>query len=104
WRAAAAGYEPWFEPRAIVAHRHAGTLAGFIRQRMARGAEFGRLRAAYEHWSKPRLIVTIFATPLLVIWVLLRAARDAANGGWFGRYLWTLPVQVAGHGSWSAGE
>ena len=104
WQAKTAGFMPWFEPRAIVSHRHEGTMAGFLRQRMFRGAEFGAIRADHEQWSKTRLIVSLPATPLLIMWVLLRAAVDAAQGGCLSRYLWTLPLQIAGHGCWGAGE
>ena len=104
WQAKAGGFAPWFEPRAIVAHRHEGSVTGFLRQRIFRGAEFGAIRADYERWSKARLIASLPGTPVLIVTVLLRAALDAARGGCLGRYLWTLPLQIAGHGCWSAGE
>jgi glycosyltransferase involved in cell wall biosynthesis len=104
WQAKAGGFTPWFEPRAIVAHRHEGNVRGFLRQRISRGAEFGAVRADYEGWSKARLIASLPGTPLLIFSVLSRAALDAARGSCLGRYLWTFPLQIAGHGWWGAGE
>jgi GT2 family glycosyltransferase len=104
WKARAAGFKPWFEPRAVVAHRHGGSTAAFVRERMVRGAEFGAIRGAYEQWSRARLTASLLATPLLIFWILMCAARDASRSGWLRRFLWTLPLQIAGHGAWCLGE
>jgi cellulose synthase/poly-beta-1,6-N-acetylglucosamine synthase-like glycosyltransferase len=104
WRARDAGFEPRFQPRAVVAHHHDGTVGDFVRQRWARGMEFGTVRVAYEDWSKTRLFVTLSATPVVVLRVLFQAAADAARCGWLRRYLWTFPLQIVGHGGWAAGE
>ena len=66
WRARDAGLENWFEPRAVVAHRHGGTVAAFVRERFRRGTEFGAVRAVYEQWPGRKLIARLAATPLLV--------------------------------------
>jgi GT2 family glycosyltransferase len=104
WRVRDAGFEPRFEPRAVVAHTHGGTAAGFVRERWDRGAEFGAVRAAYERWSRGRLIVKLVATPLTILGVLMRAAADCSHSGRLRSYLWTFPLQIVGHGGWTAGE
>jgi cellulose synthase/poly-beta-1,6-N-acetylglucosamine synthase-like glycosyltransferase len=104
WRAARHGFAPWFEPRAVVEHRHPDTLASLWRQRLARGEEFGRVRMALEGWTRARAALHLAATPLRALVVLARAGRDAARGGWLGRFVATLPVQVVGQGGWCLGE
>jgi len=104
WRTAAAGTTPWFEPDAIVYHTQDQTLKAFLKQRLSRGREFGNLRAIQEGWSTSRLFAHIVCTPLLPAVVLLRAAADTWRSGWFGRFLLTLPIQIAGHAAWSFGE
>ncbi len=104
WRARRHGYEPWFEPRAVVEHRHPGTIGDLWRQRLARGREFATMRIEFERWSRPRAVGNLAALPLLVPLVLARAARDSIRGGWGRDYLETLPVQAVGQCAWSLGE
>jgi O-antigen biosynthesis protein len=104
WKAGKLGIQPWFEPRAIVSHTHGQTLRALMRQRVARGREFGRVRAEFEHWSKLRLLANLLFAPFVWVLVLLRAGRDAAVSGWLTTYLATLPVQAAAHAAWSFGE
>ncbi len=104
WRSRDAGLENWFEPRAVVAHRHGGTMAAFVRERFRRGAEFGAVRAVYEQWPGRKLMARLAATPVLIGIVLVRGAQDAAKARWFSRFLWTFPLQLVGHGVWALGE
>lgn len=104
WRAAERGYSPWFEPRAVVEHRHQGTLASFWRERLTRGREFGRVRAAFFRWSRARAALHAFLAPWLLLLVMARAGRDAWRGKWGWSYLSTLPVQFIGQLGWCLGE
>jgi len=104
WRARAQGYQPWFEPRAIVVHRHEGTVFPFWRERLGRGEEFAEIRARFERWSRLRAVVYLFALPVLVLLVLMRAGRYALKGGWGLRFVLTLPLQSVGQLAWSLGE
>ena len=104
WRAADAGFEARFEPRAVVENSHDETVGGLVRQRYARGREFARARADYEMWSRWRAGFFAIAFPLLVLTVLWRSARQAALGGWGLDFVTTFPIQVAGHASWILGE
>jgi glycosyltransferase involved in cell wall biosynthesis len=104
WRAAAHGHIAQFEPRAIVANVHDESLPGLVRQRYARGLEFGAARAAYERWSRPRAAVFAIAAPVLLAVVIWRAGRTSAEAGWTRDFVLTLPVQIAGHLAWILGE
>ena len=104
WRVAAAGYQPWFEPQAVVKHHHGGTTASFWRERRSRGEEFANVRVQFEDWPLWRLVSYILFFPLLPLLVLIRAGGDAAKSGWTGRYLATIPLQLVGHLGWALGE
>ena len=104
WRAEAAGYPSWFEPRAVVEHRHEGDVSSLWRQRLSRGREFAEARLKFETWSRLRAAVHLPALPVLVVLVLIRAGRNAASSGWFANFLSTLPLQFLGHLGWSLGE
>ena len=104
WKAARAGWPAWFAPQAIVRHAFDHTLTELWRERRERGDDFARARAAAEHWSGWRLTAQIVGLPLLPMLPLARGWRDAVQAGWTLRFVWTLPVQVIGHLSWSLGE
>jgi len=104
WRATAAGSPPWFEPRAIVEHRHPGGLRELWDERLLRGREFGNERALHERWTRTRLATAAAAAPMLPPLVLARAARESGRVGWGRTFVSTLPVQLAGHAAWSLGE
>jgi GT2 family glycosyltransferase len=104
WRAARAGYQPWFEPGAVVEHRHEETVRSFWRQRLDRGLDFARARVQHERWSKLRALGYLMVVPLLPLLVMARAARDALGAGWAAPFVSTIPVQFLGHLAWSLGE
>jgi GT2 family glycosyltransferase len=104
WRARARGYQPWFEPGAIVMHRHEGSISSFWHQRLERGREFAAARIKFEHWSRLRVVVYLTMLPVLVLLVLVRAGRDALKSGWGLSFVLTLPLQLVGHLAWSLGE
>jgi GT2 family glycosyltransferase len=104
WRANDAGAQPWFEPRAVVEHRHEGNLLSFLRLRFRRGREFALARMAFEGWSRLRAAINALLMPILMLLTLLRSAKDAFSAGWGRHYLMTLPVQLVGQFGWCLGE
>jgi GT2 family glycosyltransferase len=104
WRAAEHGWRPWFEPRAVVEHRHLDTAVSLWHQRLARGEDFARARMEFEGWSRGRAAAYVVAVPLALLVVLGRSLRDAARSGWLGRCIATLPVQLVGQLAWCLGE
>jgi glycosyltransferase involved in cell wall biosynthesis len=106
WRAAARGFGPWFEPRAVVEHRNAEPLGmhGLWRERLARGRDFGEGRVAFQRWSRARAVAYLAALPAVPVAMTLRAGADALHVGRIRMWLATLPVQLAGHLAWCLGE
>jgi GT2 family glycosyltransferase len=104
WRAAQVGQAPWFEPAAVVAHRHLGTVRTFWRDRVERGADFAFARARFEGWSRPRAAVQLAALPLAVALMVARTGRDALRCGWERTFVETLPLQALGDAAWCVGE
>jgi glycosyltransferase involved in cell wall biosynthesis len=104
WRAAARGWQPWFEPRAVVEHHYCGSLESLLRERLNRGEDFAAARVAYECWSRTRAAAHIAASPLALLIVLARGCGDAfaVRQGW--TFLETLPLQLVGHAAWLVGE
>jgi glycosyltransferase involved in cell wall biosynthesis len=104
WRAARAGWQPWFEPKAIIRHTFHHSPAAFFRERVARGIDFAYTRTDFERWSGLRLLTTIAAFPLLPFLQLARGGRDAFRSGWGVYFVLTVPLQYLGHCGWSVGE
>ena len=104
WRAAGRGWQPWFEPRAIVEHVYTGSLAALWTERLERGRDYGRTRIEHERWGRGRAGAHLAAFPLLLVTVIARTAREAFAAGWGARFVATFPVQFAGHAAWLAGE
>ncbi len=104
WRAATAGFEPWFEPRAVVEHHHGGSLVSLWKERWMRSQEYEDVRV--EFFRRPRwksaLLAPLF--PALTALVLARTMIDARRCGCLGTCLTTLPVQIAGQLAWCLGE
>jgi GT2 family glycosyltransferase len=104
WRAADAGAAPWFEPAAIVEHRHEGNLVSFFQLRFRRGREFAQARIAFEGWSRAKAAVHALCVPMLVLLTLQRSGSDAFRAGWGRRYVLTLFVQGVAQTGWCLGE
>ena len=104
WRAAAAGWAPWFEPAAIVEHVYTGSVASLWRERLDRGRDYGETRARYERRGRAWAAARLLAMPALLAVVIARTARDALACGWAWTFVTTLPLQLLGHGAWLMGE
>jgi glycosyltransferase involved in cell wall biosynthesis len=104
WRAAARGWQPWFEPRAIVEHVFTGSLAALWTERLERGFDYGRTRVEHERWGRGRASAYVAGLPLLLLVVIARTGRDAVGAGWARHFVATLPVQLVGHVAWLVGE
>jgi GT2 family glycosyltransferase len=92
-----------FEPDAVVRHCYDVDVGSFLRERLARGADFGRVRPELEGWSTTRTAAHVLATPLAgarASAATLRAAGSAGlrlgTGG--------VAAVVAGQLAWVAGE
>lgn len=103
-RAAAAGFMPWFEPRACVRHRHAGGVAAYVREFLARGREFAGARAALESWPRRRAAVYLALLPFVTMLIVGRSARCARRSRWLVPFLQSLPLHAAFATAWSVGE
>jgi glycosyltransferase involved in cell wall biosynthesis len=104
WRAAARGWTPWFEPRAVVDHRFTGSLAALCAERLERGRDYADTRVTHEQWDGLRAAATLAALPLLLVVVMARTAGDAFACGWGRHFVATIPIQVVGQGAWLVGE
>jgi GT2 family glycosyltransferase len=104
WRAARHGFQPWFEPKAIVRHAYNHSASAFWRERRERGVDFAVTRTSFEKWSRLRLLAYLAAFPLLPFVQLARGCRDAFKSGWGMVFLMTAPLQYLGHLGWSLGE
>jgi glycosyltransferase involved in cell wall biosynthesis len=104
WRAARRGWDPWFEPRAVVRHAFTHTAMELWRERLERGADFAAARVEFYHWSPGRLVAYLIALPMLPMVQLARGARDAFRCGWGRIFLATAALQLFGHVGWSLGE
>ncbi|HYL35057.1 MAG TPA: glycosyltransferase [Bryobacteraceae bacterium] len=104
WHAAAKGFHPWFEPRAVVVHRHDGSMRSFLRERHSRGEDFARLRVAEEKRSKFWAALHLLALPAIPLLELARVGRRAIGSGWTQAFFWTAPLQLAANTAWALGE
>lgn len=104
WKASSAGTRPWFEPGAVVEHRHQGNLWSFFTLRLRRGGEFAQARMAFEEWSRGWAAMNAILWPLLMVLTLVRSGSDSFRGGWGRHSITTLPVQIVGQLGWCLGE
>lgn len=102
----ASGATLWLETRAVVAHHHLETAAGFLRERFRRGRLFGALRM--EHLGGGRGVALLFlaatALPVRLASNLGHAAWHAARTANGASYVATFPVVFAGFSAWLFGE
>jgi GT2 family glycosyltransferase len=104
WMAAARGFPPWFEPRAVVAHHHDGNMRGFLRERRVRGEDFARIRVVEEKRSRAWALLHLVVLPGIPLLELGRTARWAVGAGWARPMLATGPLQLAANAAWAMGE
>jgi glycosyltransferase involved in cell wall biosynthesis len=104
WHAAAKGFHPWFEPRAVVTHQHDGDMRSFLRERRTRGEDFARLRIAEEKRSRGWAALHLLALPAIPLLELARVGRRAISSGWTPAFLRTAPLQLAANTAWALGE
>jgi GT2 family glycosyltransferase len=104
WRAREGGVGLRFESAAIVEHEHEADLRDFLRERRARGEDFGAMRAAHGRWSRGQAALRAAAFPLVPIVLLARALQNVARAGRLGEGLATAPLQLAGYAAWALGE
>lgn len=104
WKARAAGFAPWFAPKAIVTDQDEKHRRGFLSERFERGREFGCVRAQFENWTRPRLLVRIALTPLAPLSAVARIAGECRRAGRLGDFVATLPFQTAAQIAWCIGE
>ena len=104
WRARESGVELRFEPAAVVDHEHEVDLAGFIRERRARGEDFGGMRASHDRWSRLTAAARVATSPLVPLVLLVRGLANAARAGRLREGLATAPLQLVGYAAWALGE
>ena len=104
WRAAAHGWQPWFEPSAVVVHHYRGSMQALVRERLHRGDDFAATRMEFERWSRARAVGHTIAFPVVLLMVIVRGCSESVVAGHARAFLETLPVQFAGHAAWLCGE
>jgi glycosyltransferase involved in cell wall biosynthesis len=104
WHAAARGFRPWLEPRAVVAHSHGGNMRSFLRERHSRGEDFARIRMQEERRSGAWAAAHLAALPAIPFLELARLARSAIAAGWTREFAQTAPLQLAANAAWALGE
>lgn len=104
WRAREGGVALLFEPAAVVEHEHEADLAGFARERRARGEDFAQMRAERGRWPRARAALHALAFPLVPLVLLGRALGYAARAGRLMEGVRTAPLQLVGYAAWALGE
>ena len=104
WRAAVRGWQPWFEPSAVVVHHYSGSMRALLSERLYRGDDFAATRMEFEGWSRARAAGHIIAFPIALLMVLGRGCSEAVIAGRAQTFLETLPLQFGGHAAWLCGE
>lgn len=106
WSFAEHGIPITFLPDAIVRHRHLATFGASLRERYARGRDFGSLRKAHAGWSDSQVLRQTLLTlsGLRLARLILRTGQNARRARRFGWFIATLPLVALGHGAWLAGE
>lgn len=104
WSAARLGFEPWFEPTAIVSHHHGGTTRTFLTERRVRGEDFARLRASEGGHSRGWAAARLVAVPAVPLVELVRVGVSAGRAGWGRPFATTAPLQLAANAAWALGE
>jgi len=95
-----------FAPDAVVYHDHRSSFIQMMRERFARGSDFGRLRSERENWrgSHTLRILIVSLVPVRLFKLVLRTLSSSIQAGCVFDWLKTFPVIMAGHAAWLAGE
>lgn len=106
WKLIQLGNNLRFAPDAIVYHDHRSTFGQLVRERFARGVEFGCLRLEWERWNNARTWMMLIASvlPVRLIKLIGRVLQSTLRAGCSFDWLRTFPVIAAGHAAWLAGE
>ena len=104
WRARAAGFPPWFEPKAIVDDQDKKYRRGFFSERFRRGREFGSVRAGFEKWGHAWRIVRFLAMPVALIFALAAIGRECLYGKRLRAFIECLPLLFLVQTAWCMGE
>jgi len=106
WKFIKNGIPILLAPRAVVEHHHIQSFTAFLRERYARGNDFGRLRINEFHWTKSRMLrhLLITISGLRLAGLLLREAKNSRQAGLSAKFLYTFPVSSAGQLFWLLGE
>src|SRR5207237_10679355 len=104
WHATTKGFPPWFEPGAVVAHRHGGNIRSFLRERRVRGQDFARLRVAEEKRSRAWTGLHLLALPAIPFIELARLRPRAMVARWTRAFIATAPLQLAANIAWAIGD
>jgi glycosyltransferase involved in cell wall biosynthesis len=94
----------WFEPTAIVDHHHLADVSGFVRERYARGVDYGKGRTHQNRWGRFRIALQLGLFPVLPWLMTARSLRYAASSGRLGDAVVTAPIILAGNTAWCFGE
>ncbi|MEP6902068.1 MAG: glycosyltransferase, partial [Actinomycetota bacterium] len=90
-------------PRIVVYHQKSFTFAGFMKQRLWHGRQFGETRAL--QMSALRRAAMIVLSPTIPLIYLFRITRRVlAKKRNIGKFFWSLPVLILFLLSWSSGE
>ena len=94
-----------FAPAAIADHHHTQSIAAFLRERFDRGSLFGRLRIRW-HPDGRRIAFYLAGSilPLRFARIAYFTLRHARRAGLMREGLVSLPLAMAGHLAWLAGE
>ena len=104
-RLAALGYPAWNNPRALIRHIHHGvTVRGLVRERFARGRDFGLMRSSLPGWNRIKSLLLVLAVPVLSLAHLGRDLVKYAARRHFLRSIPAIPVLLACETSWMLGQ
>ncbi len=99
-----AGYNLFFNSRALVHHIHEATFVQLIRERFTRGVDFGQMRTMLSEWSTWKSCAAILAAPLLALRQVYWQCRACMTHDYLlGGFFRTLPVIVCCDYAWVFG-
>jgi hypothetical protein len=97
------GVKLWHDPALVVFQGRSAGFGAFVRQRFVHGREYGRLRG--KRFGAGRNVAGVVLAAVVPFVLVVRTARDVFSRGRFrGRFVGSLPVLLAYHAAWAAGE